>query len=138
MIFLDTSVLIAGTQAHHLHYSPSKEVLLSLHAESAAFSAHSLAELYSGLTSIPPRTSPATAMQSIEAYLARIQLVALSESEYIAVVRKTAQAGHAGGAIYDALHLACARKINADRIYTWNLKHFRALAPDLADKIMTP
>jgi predicted nucleic acid-binding protein len=40
--------------------------------------------------------------------------------------------------IYDALLLACARKANADRIYTWNLRHFRALAPDLAERIVAP
>lgn len=40
--------------------------------------------------------------------------------------------------IYDALILACARKVKADRIYTHNLKHFRQLAPDLTASIMAP
>jgi predicted nucleic acid-binding protein len=46
--------------------------------------------------------------------------------------------GMSGAVIYDALILACARKVRAERIYTWNLRHFRAVAPDLAAKIVTP
>jgi hypothetical protein len=34
--------------------------------------------------------------------------------------------------------MACARKVNAEHIYTWNEKHFRMVAPDLADRIVTP
>jgi hypothetical protein len=34
--------------------------------------------------------------------------------------------------------LACARKVGAERIYTWNLSHFPMVAPDLADRILTP
>ena len=60
------------------------------------------------------------------------------EREYLETIRNTARLGHTSGMIYDALHLACARKINADLIYTWNVKNFRSLAPDLADKIRTP
>jgi predicted nucleic acid-binding protein len=40
--------------------------------------------------------------------------------------------------IFDALLLACARKSHAERIYTWNEKHFRMVAPDLADRITNP
>jgi hypothetical protein len=43
-----------------------------------------------------------------------------------------------GGIIYDALLLASARKVSADRIYTWNLGHFRMIAPDLAARIVEP
>jgi predicted nucleic acid-binding protein len=49
-----------------------------------------------------------------------------------------ADCGLPGGQVYDALLLACARKSGADAIYTWNLKHFRQLAPDLAKRIRTP
>jgi predicted nucleic acid-binding protein len=53
-------------------------------------------------------------------------------------LRRTANLGHSGGMIYDALHLACARKVEAEQIYTWNVRHFRMMAPDLADRIVTP
>jgi hypothetical protein len=40
--------------------------------------------------------------------------------------------------IYDALLIVCARKWSAGRIVTWNLRHFRALASDIADRIIEP
>jgi predicted nucleic acid-binding protein len=43
-----------------------------------------------------------------------------------------------GGIIYDALLAACAHKVNAERIYTWNVRHFKLVAPDLEARIMTP
>ncbi len=46
--------------------------------------------------------------------------------------------GFVGPLIYDALLLACARKINARSIYTSNVKHFRRIAPDLASRIVEP
>jgi hypothetical protein len=53
-------------------------------------------------------------------------------------VHQTAILKLPGGIIYDALLMACARKVNSERIYTWNEKHFRMVAPDLADRIVTP
>ncbi len=47
-------------------------------------------------------------------------------------------AAHTGAIIYDALILACARKARAEVIYTWNVKHFRLVAPDLSDRIVEP
>jgi predicted nucleic acid-binding protein len=46
--------------------------------------------------------------------------------------------GPAGGIIYDALLLACARKCKADRIYTFNERHFTRIAPDVAVRIQAP
>jgi hypothetical protein len=44
-----------------------------------------------------------------------------------------------GGLVFDALHLHCAEKAQCDRIYTFNVKDFRALAPDaLVAKIAAP
>jgi len=43
-----------------------------------------------------------------------------------------------GGTISDALLLTCARKVDAERIYTWNVRHLKLVAPDLAGRILTP
>jgi predicted nucleic acid-binding protein len=43
-----------------------------------------------------------------------------------------------GGIVYDALLMACARKIEARWIFTNNYKHFRRVAPDLAARIVEP
>jgi hypothetical protein len=46
--------------------------------------------------------------------------------------------GFTGGRVYDALLLSCAPKAKAQTIYTWNAKHFQAIAPELAGRIRTP
>ena len=43
-----------------------------------------------------------------------------------------------GARVYDALHLQCAKKAGCDRIYTFNVRHFRQLAPDWAEQIAAP
>jgi predicted nucleic acid-binding protein len=138
--FLDTSVLVAIAQVNHTHHAPSRKLWEQCSASKTAVSTHTLAEVYSTLTAMPPglRISTRDAVLVIETFLLRLTPVALSPEEYLETLRGTSNRGHSGGMIYDALHLACARKVNAERIYTWNLKHFRAVAPDLAEKIVTP
>jgi predicted nucleic acid-binding protein len=68
----------------------------------------------------------------------RLATIVLQQNDYLKIVRDLADRCLASGQIYDALLLACARKAKAEKIYTWNLKHFRQLAPDLANRIRTP
>ena len=140
MIFLDTSVLIAVAQVGHPHHEPSRDLWNYCVAAKTAISAHTLAEVYNVLTSMPPglRLSPRNGVLAIETFLKRATPIALTAEEYIEALRSTANLGHSGGIVYDALHLACARKIDAERIYTWNLRHFKMAAPDLKDRIVTP
>ena len=50
-----------------------------------------------------------------------------------------AEAGRPGARIYDALLLRCAAKANCDRVYTFNVRDFRAIAPPgLAERICAP
>jgi predicted nucleic acid-binding protein len=65
-------------------------------------------------------------------------VVALDPEEYITAIRDAAKLRIAGGTIYDALLVKCARKVGAQRIYTWNVLHFKLVAPDLAERIFTP
>jgi predicted nucleic acid-binding protein len=140
VIFLDTNVLIAATQITHPHNPLSQDLLKRTRGVETVIAAHTLAELYSALTRIrpPERVSPQVAMQAIEVYLLRMRPIVLTTPEYVDTIRAAAGKGHGGGMIYDALLLACARKSRAERIYTWNIKHFRAIAPDLVDRIVTP
>jgi predicted nucleic acid-binding protein len=65
--------------------------------------------------------------------------VTLTPKEHQEVVRHCAASGWAGGRIHDAVHLRCAQKAGCDRIYTFNVKDFRSLAPaGLADKVSAP
>ena len=58
--------------------------------------------------------------------------------EYFDTIRKTSEQGFTSPRVYDALLLRCAVKAKAQTIYIWNVKHFRAIAPGLADRIRTP
>lgn len=68
----------------------------------------------------------------------QLSLVSLSTAEFMRMINRAGPAGARGGAIYDLLLLACARKVKAAKIYTLNDRHFRALAPDLAEQITFP
>lgn len=140
MILLDTSVLIATAQVSHERHRPSRELWNQCVQHSTAVSTHTIAELFNTLTAMPPalRLAPRDAVLAVETFLQRLTPITLTADEYMETVRRTANLGHSGGMIYDALHLACARKIQAERIYTWNVKHFQMVAPDLADRIVTP
>jgi predicted nucleic acid-binding protein len=138
--FVDTSVMIAAFLDSDPHHAKCRSLLLGLRPEMAACGSHSLAELYSVLTRlpIPLRLLPEQAWLLLEEVHQRVTPVALTPLEQFEELRRIAQIGIRGGPIYDALLLACARKSGADRIYTLNLGHFQAVAPDLADRIVAP
>ncbi len=138
--FLDTSVLIAAFLGDHPHHEASAEVFARAERPRTWCAAHSIAEVYSALTRLPlkPAVAPEQALLFLHDVRGRLSAVALEESEYYHAVERAAGRQVTGGRLYDALLLACAAKIKADTIYTWNLKHFRQLRPDLADRIRTP
>jgi predicted nucleic acid-binding protein len=140
IIFFDTSVLVAAFQGSHVHHEQSNCTLASVGPKQGACGAHSLAEFYSVTTRlpIPHRLEPDQSLLCVEQIAEHFQLVALDTDEYLAEIRRAVANGIAGGRMYDALLLACARKAKADRILTWNIRDFRLLAPDLADRIVTP
>lgn len=82
--------------------------------------------------------APEQASLFLEEVRSRVTVVALEESGYAAAIQRVCERRAAGGAIYDALLLQCAIKAEADLIYTWNLRHFQGLAPELASRIRTP
>jgi len=140
VIFLDTSVLIATAQVSHRHHWPSRDLWDRCTVSAAAISTHTIAEVYNTLSAMPAplRLSPRNAVLAVETFLQRLTAVSLSTDDYLETLRRTANLGHSGGMVYDALHLACARKIGAEQIYTWNVRHFQMVAPDLAERIVTP
>jgi predicted nucleic acid-binding protein len=138
--FLDTSVLVAAFWADHRDHDSSNALLAQAKRESWACGVHSLAEVYATMTALPVRPLPAPeqVLLMIEQVVERLTLVGLTEREYLRCLRDAAATGMTGGRIYDALLLACARKVQAKVIFSWNPKHFRQLAPDLAERIRTP
>ncbi|MBT9331121.1 PIN domain-containing protein [Paracidobacterium acidisoli] len=138
--FLDTSVLIAAFLESNAKHRECKALLGKMRPEVAACSSHTLAELYSVITRLPHplRLRPEEGILVTGEVCERLSTVALSEKEYLHTLKTAAEAGVGGGRVYDALLLACARKCGAEKIHTLNLRHFQALAPDLAERIVMP
>jgi predicted nucleic acid-binding protein len=139
-VFFDTSVLIAASDGSDPRNSASRLLLAAATPATAACAAHTLAEVYAVLSRLPggKKVRPQFAGLLVEQIAARMTVVPLDAGEYAATLGEAARMGLAGGIVFDALLLACARKVEAERIYTWNEKHFRIVAPDLADRIVTP
>jgi predicted nucleic acid-binding protein len=87
---------------------------------------------------VRPVIPPEQVLLFLQEIRERCTLIALDEAEYFETIRKTAEQGFVSGRIHDALLLRCAAKAKAASIYTWNVKHFQALAPELARRIRTP
>jgi hypothetical protein len=84
------------------------------------------------------RASPDEALLFLADVRARLTLVTLEAEEYIGVLEAAAAARITGGSIYDANVAQCAMKAKAAAIYTWNVKHFSRLGPDIAPLVKTP
>lgn len=138
--FFDTSVLVAAFLGDHPRHKASARVFADAGKKHSSCGVHTLAELYSTLTSLPlkPMIAPEQAILFLGDVRSRLSLIALDEAEYFATIERIAGKRISGGHIYDALLLQCAAKAKADIIYTWNLKHFQQLAPDIASTIKTP
>jgi len=140
MIFLDTSIFIAAAQALHINHEPSAKLLKRATRKTAAASLHSLAETYNVLSGMPQpfRMPPIAVAKIIEQMRERVRLVGLTEAEYAATIEGVAGLGLSGGIVYDALHMRCARKAGATRIYSWNARHFKLVDPEMAGMVYFP
>ena len=142
--YIDTNVLVAASVQEHQHHVQSFDLIKAVKdgALQGCISTLGVAEFYSVLTRAPfnPRIHPAEAGRLLDDnILPYFELVALSADDYKVVLRSCANAGLIGGVVFDALHLHSAQKAGCDRVYTFNVKDFRALAQfDLADRIAAP
>lgn len=142
-IFCDTSVLVAACIRNHPHYERALPVLDDVvkGRHIGAISMHSTAELYSTLTSAPlrPKIQPTEAYRLISKnIIEHFDLIAVTKQMYLQAINTCTDFSLVSGTIYDALILECARKFDADRIYTFNMRDFRRIAPDLATRISSP
>jgi predicted nucleic acid-binding protein len=138
--FLDTSVLVAAFYSDHEHHAPSMDLFLRYRKKDVCCGAHSLAEVYASLTSMPGRrrVSGSEALLFLGDVRERITLIALDDREYFQLCQSSAEASLAGGAIYDAILGHCALKARAEVIYTWNTKDLLRLPPAIAGRVKTP
>ena len=66
-----------------------------------------------------------------ENVVGHLEFISLTTEEVLEILESCQSGGIRGGAVYDALHLAAARKSGAEEILTLNRRHFKAIAPDL-------
>ena len=138
--FFDISVLVAVFYGDHPAHEAAIQCCRDANPRTAFCAAHSVAELYAVMTRLPvrPAIAPEQCMLFVDDVRERCTLAGLTSAEYVATVANAAKAGLAGGKIYDALILACARKAGAEVVYTLNAKDFERIAPDLAGRIQVP
>lgn len=138
--FFDTSVLVAAFWRGHPQHEASLDLVSAASRARSACGLHSLAEVYATMTALPVKNGipPDQAVLFAQEMRERMTLVALDPEEYYATILAASERGLASGRIYDALLLRCAAKVEAEVIYTWNLKHFRAIDPARAERIRTP
>ncbi len=128
MPFLDSSVLLASLDPDEPHHAACDRLLAAGGHQACT---HALAETYSVLTGgrqgrrLPPAAATRLIEQSLMPY---VQWQALTGKDMLAVLRACEARGVRGGAVYDWLHLAAARKAGAEVFCTLNLRDFQALA----------
>jgi predicted nucleic acid-binding protein len=125
---------VAALLQQHPHNPRAFARLLAVHRgdSSGVLTSHGLAELFATLTALPlkPRLPPAEAHRMLQqSVLTHFKIVPLTARHYAEALTLTVNQGLSSGAVYDALHLVGARAAGCDELLTFNLRHFRALAP---------
>ena len=137
-LLLDTSVVIASLDADEPHHEACDRLLsLGRHR----LFAHALAETFSILTGsrMGRRLGPATAAELIEsAVLPHVELVHLTGHETMIALAEAPRRGARGGAVYDWLHLAAARKARVEALITLDRRDFEALIRPGDPDVRTP
>jgi predicted nucleic acid-binding protein len=138
--FLDTSVLIPVFLVDHPHHAASMELFLRCERQNAFCAAHTLAEVYSTLTRLPPphRATTQQAKLFLDSVCDRLTPVGLDAAEYHAALREAAALDVVGGAFYDFLISRCALKVKANPLYTWNLRHYTRFGAELLELVQSP
>ncbi len=138
--FFDTSVLVAAYWRGHPNHDASVKLVGQANKGTSSCAAHTLAEVYATMTALPLKEviPPAQALLFVQQTREHLTAVTLTDDEYFSTIEDVAGKGLSSGRVYDALSLRCAVKIRAEAIYTWNLKHFLSIRPDLAGRIRMP
>ena len=126
--FLDTSVILASLDPDEVHHAACDRIVSA--GGNKAY-VHALAETFSILTGgrhgrrLNASTAAALIEQSVLPY---VQALTLTGKDMMAALVECESRGVRGGAIYDWLHLAAARKAGAEVLITLDLREFQSLA----------
>lgn len=134
-VLLDTSVLVpALVPALPQHETAASHLSSALRGDiDLVVSAHALAECYASLTALPvsPRVTPGQARRLVETNVAEPAetIAELDASDYLTALQRMTDLGLESGAVYDALHVRCAEKADAEELRTFNGTDFRRMPP---------
>lgn len=142
-VLFDTNTLVAALVETHPHHQRALPWLINTKQKNITglMGSHSLAEIYSTLTKLPihPKISPSLAEKLIIADITpNFQTVVLDQNDYLMVLHILATNNIEGGATYDALIAHAAYKAQADKLLTFNVKHFKRVYPAIAHIIEEP
>jgi predicted nucleic acid-binding protein len=135
---LDTSIVIASLDPDEPRHAACDRLVAG---GGHVLFAHALAETFSILTGGRQgrRLAASQAAALIDAsVLPFVTLVALSGRETVTALRACEARGVRGGAVYDWLHLAAARKSGATRLFTLDIRDFQAIAQPGDPEIVAP
>lgn len=138
ILALDSSILVASLDTAEPSHRACDALLgkPGLHVAT-----HALAETFSTFTGgrLRYRLSAADTLQLLrDSVLPAVTTVTLDGAEMIAAMDECEARGVRGGAIYDFLHLTCARKVGAKRLFTLDPTDFHAFHRPGDPEIVTP
>ncbi|MBE0549825.1 MAG: PIN domain-containing protein [Rubrivivax sp.] len=126
--FLDTSVILASLDPDEPHHTACDRLVA---AGGHRIHVHALAETFSILTGGRQgrRLGAALAVRLLEdSVLPYVQTVSPSGRDTMSALAECESRGVRGGAVYDWLHLAAARKAGAEALVTLDVRDFQSLA----------
>ena len=127
MIYLDTSIIVPAFAEIHPNHAICEPLVT---ASDSVTSGHTLTETFAVLTKVYKYDS-----ESVAAVLAALptalRIEPITIADYFDAMSQSKARRIIGGRIYDALHTAVARRLRVERVLTFNVGDFTAVAPDL-------
>jgi len=130
VVFLDTSVLLAGLVDFGPQSAPAQSLLHAVaekRVDTPATAWHCCLEFFSVATRLPPefRVSPSDALTLLhDEVFARMAVHDLPSGDRLPMLQAAARDATAGGRIYDAHIAEVARAVSAAVVITDNRRHF--------------
>jgi predicted nucleic acid-binding protein len=127
MIYLDSGVIVSA-----LFLRDDKQAACQALCErtDAVTSTHALAEAFATLSG-QYRIGNEIVSEAVLSVAAKVRIEPIILDDYEIVLRDARQRGVQGGLIYDALHAQVARRLNVERLFTFNVTNLEHVASDL-------